>query len=107
MLPLTAPASAHRRIPLNQWVPAHLGSLACLGTREGAPPLTRFATIIIVAAHVVAPIVPYRAVPDQTISRRVLSGADLSLRQLVPCLANNHDVSNCWLEGDLPYSELL
>ena len=91
---------------MNQWVPAHRGSLVCPGTREGAPPLTRFAAIIIVAARVAAPIVPYHAVQDQTASRRVLSGADLSLRHLVPQLAKKHGVSNGWLQGDLPFSEL-
>ena len=90
VLALATPTSAHRRIPLNQWVPAHRGSLVCPGTRKGAPPLTRFAAIIIVAAPVAAPIVPYRAFQDQTVSRRVLSGADLCLRHLVPQLAKKH-----------------
>ena len=105
MLPLTAPASVQRRIPLNQWVPAHLGPLVCLGTREGAPPLTRYVAIIIAAARVVAPIVPLRAVPDQTISRRVLSGADPGRWHLVPHLAKKHGISNCWLQDVLPFSE--
>ena len=98
VLPLAAPTSARLRIRLNQWAPAHLGSLVCLGTWGGALPL--------IAAPVAVPIVPYRAVQDQTVSMRVLSGTDFSLQQLVPCLAYKHGVSNCWLEGDLPYSEL-
>ena len=94
-LPLTAPTSARLRIRLNQWAPAHQGSLVCPGTREGATPLTRYAAIIIIAVRVVVPIVPHRAVQDQTVSRRVLPGADLGLRQLVPRWAKNHDASNC------------
>ena len=50
--------------------------------------------IIIIAACVAVPIVLYRAVPDQTVSRRVLSGADLGLWPLVPHLAKKHGVSN-------------
>lgn len=100
MLLLAAPTSARHRIPLNQWVPAHRGSLVCPGTREGAPPHIRFAAIIIVAARVAAPIVPFHAVLDQTVSQRVLSGADLGRRHLVPQLAKKHGVSNDWFQED-------
>ena len=79
-LPLTAPTLAHLRIHLNQWTSAHVGPLVCPGTREGAPPLEQYAAIIIAAAHGAAPIVPYHAVQDQTVSRRVLPAADLGLR---------------------------
>ena len=63
--------------------------------------------IIIVAAPVAAPIVPYRAVQDWTVSRRVLSGADLRLRHLVPQLAKKSGLINGWLQGDLPFLELV
>ena len=106
MLPLAAPTSARLRTCPNQWAPVLLGSLVCPGTREGVPPRTRYAAIIIAAARVAAPIVPFHAVPDQTISRRVLPGADLGLRALVPPLAKNPDVSNRGLKDNLPSSEL-
>jgi len=67
---------------------------------------TQFATIIIVAAHVAAPIVPYHAVQDQIVSRTVLSGADLGRLHLVPQLAKKHSLSNGWLQGNLPFLEL-
>ena len=106
VLPLAAPTPARRRTPPNLWVPAHRGSLVCPGTREGAPPLTRFAAIIIVVARVAAPIVQHCALPDQTASGRVLSGADLGLRHFVPQLATKHGLSNGSLLGDLPFPEL-
>ena len=46
------------------------------------------------------------AVPDQTASRRVLPGADLGLRPLVPHLAKNPDISNRGFKDNLPSSEL-
>ena len=85
---------------LNQWAPAPPGSLVCPGTRAGAPPLTRFAAIIVVAARVAAPIIPYRAAQDQIVSRRVLLGADLRPGQLAPRLAKKHGISNCWPTRD-------
>ena len=75
---------ARPRIPQNQPAQAHLGSLACHGTREGAQPLTHCAAIITVAAHVEALIVPCLALRDKTTSLRALPGADLGPRQLVP-----------------------
>ena len=105
VLPLAAPTLARLRIRPNQWAPAPLGSLVCPGTRACALPRTRFAAIIIVAACVAVPIVPYRAAQDQIVSRSVLVGADLGPRQLAPRLAKKHGVSNCCPASDFPDSE--
>ena len=90
----------------NQQAPAHLGFHACLGTREGVQPHMCCAAIITVAASVEAPIIPCLALRDQTGSMRVLSGADLSLHQLVPCLAKKHGASNHWFKREKLYSGL-
>ena len=90
----------------NQQASAHLGFLACLATREGVQPHTCCAAIITIAASVEAPIIPCLALRDQTRSMRVLSGTDLSLRQLVPCLAKKHGASNRWFKGEKLYSGL-
>ena len=90
----------------NQQAPAHLGFLACLGTREGVQPHTCYAAVITVVASVEAPIIPCLALRDQTGSMRVLSGADLCLRQLVSCLAKKHGTSNRWFKGEKLYSGL-
>lgn len=106
VLPFAATISAHPWVHQNQRAPAHVGSLACHETREGAQPLTHCAAIITIAVRVEALIVPSLALRDQTVSLRALTGADLSLRPLVPCLAKKHSTSNCWFKGNYLCSEL-
>ena len=96
VLPFAATILAHPRIPQNQQAQAHLGSLTCHGTREGAQPLMHCAAIITIAAHVEALLIPCLALRDQTASLRALPGADLGPRQLVPRPAAKYGAIHCW-----------
>ena len=82
------PSQLHPWICQNQWAPALRGFLARVRTSEGAQP-SHCPTIITIAASVEGPIVPFLALWNQTGSTRTLSGTDLGVWHLVPCLAKS------------------